>query len=132
MKSRLTEQLLNCTAYSPAPLFQSILASITGDEEKRKVRIDFFQTFMKDPQKLTPIVVTSSPPFLLALALAFFDNGATAYEGSVMTNTVETIVSIVVSFLTTSLLFNTVIAERDEILAASTMYASNVEPREYR
>jgi len=81
---------------------------------------------MKNAQKLTPIVVTSSPPLLLASALAFFDNGAMAYDGSAMTNTVETIVSIVVSFLATSLLFNTVIAERDEILAASTMYASNV------
>lgn len=125
-KSRLTQQFLNWKAYSPAPLLQSVLASITGDEDKRKVRINFFQTFMKDPQKLTPIVVTSSPPFLLASALAFFDNGAMAYDGSAITNTVETIVSIIVSFLATSLLFNTVIAERDEILAANTMYASNV------
>ena len=61
------------------------------------------------------------------------NSGTMAYDGSAMTNTVETIVSIVVSFLATSLLFNTVIAERDEILAKSTMYASNIlEPREYR
>jgi len=125
-KSRLAEQFLNWKAYSPAPLIKSFLASITGDEDRQKVRMNILGTFAQDPQKLTPIMVTSAPPVLLASALAFFDNGAMAYDGSVISNTVETIISIIVSFLASSLLFNTVIAERDEILAASTIHASNV------
>jgi len=70
--------------------------------------------------------VTSSPAIVLASALALSDNGAMAYDGSTLSNAVETTLSIIVSFLASCLLFNTVIAERDEILAASTMQASNV------
>lgn len=125
-KSRLAEQFLNWKAYSPAPLLQSIIGSIVGDEDKHKVRLNFFQTFMKDPQKLAPIMVTSSPAILFASVLAFFDNGAMAYDGSSISNALETVVSIILSFLASSLLFNTVIAERDGILATSTMHASNV------
>merc|ERR1712232_1320872 len=105
---------------------KSALASIAGDENERKVRINILDTFVQDPQKLVPIVVTSSPPFLLASALALFDNGAMAYDGSAISNAVETIVSVIVSYLASSLLFNTVIAERDQILTANTMRASNV------
>eukprot|EP00584_Thalassiosira_punctigera_P018279 CAMPEP_0172545480 /NCGR_PEP_ID=MMETSP1067-20121228/15388_1 /TAXON_ID=265564 ORGANISM="Thalassiosira punctigera, Strain Tpunct2005C2" /NCGR_SAMPLE_ID=MMETSP1067 /ASSEMBLY_ACC=CAM_ASM_000444 /LENGTH=453 /DNA_ID=CAMNT_0013332223 /DNA_START=170 /DNA_END=1527 /DNA_ORIENTATION=+ len=126
-KRRLSERLLNWEAYSPEPLVKAFFASISGDGGRRqKVRMNLLKTFAQDPQKLAPIALTSSPPFLLASALALFDNGAMAYDGSVITNTVETIASIIASFLVSSLLFNTVIAERDEVLAASTMYASSV------
>ncbi|KAL7542763.1 hypothetical protein ACHAXR_013095 [Thalassiosira sp. AJA248-18] len=125
-KRRLTQQVLNWKAYSPVPLMHSLIAGITGDEGKNKVRVDLLQSFVKDPQKLTPILVTSSPPFLLASALAFFDNGAMAYDGAAISSALETMASVIVSFLASCLLFNTVIAERDEILTASTMQASNV------
>lgn len=125
-KRRLTQQFLNWEGYSPTPLMKSFLASRTGDEDKQKVWMNLLETFAQDPQKLAPIMVTSSPPFLIASALAFFDNGAMAYDGSAISHTVETIISIIVSFLASSLLFNTVIAERDEILAVSTMQASNI------
>ena len=129
-KQRLAQQVFNWKAYSPIPLLQSILAGIAGDnEDKRKVRVDLLQTFVQDPKKLTPLVVTSSPALALAfITLAFFDNGAMAYDDGISTiaNAVETAASIMLSGLASCLLFNTVIAERDEILAASTMKASGI------
>jgi len=125
-RQRLTQQFLSWEGYSPAPLVKSLLSSIARAEHERKVRLSLPRTFLQDPQKLAPIAVTSSPPFLFALAFSLFDKGAMAYDGSVITNTLETIVSIIISFLASCLLFNTVIAERDEILAASTVRASNV------
>ena len=126
-KRRLTQQILNWgEAYSPVPLVQSIVASMTSDEDMRKRRIDLLQAFKNDPQKLTPIAITSSPPLLIASALAFFDNGAMAYDGSVLLSSLEITMSIFFSFLASSLLFNTVIVERDKVLASSTLQAYDV------
>ena len=127
-KSRLIQQFLNWEAYSPVPLLKSFLSSMNGDNGMRRVRMDILKTFATDPQKLTPIAVSSSPPFLLASALAFFDNGAMAYDGrsASLSSILETTASIFISLLVVSFLFNTVIAERDEILAANTMQSSNV------
>ena len=126
-KRRLTQQILNWgKAYSPGPLVQSIVASMTSDEIMRKRRIDFLQAFTNDPQKLTPIAITSSPPLLIASALAFFDNGASAYDGSALSSSLGITMSICFSFLASSLLFNTVIVERDKVLASSTLHAYDV------
>ncbi|KAL3767529.1 hypothetical protein ACHAWU_000192 [Discostella pseudostelligera] len=126
-KRRLADQLLNWReAYSPAPLAQFILTSTKGDEEKKRVRIKLLQSFMNDPQKLTPLVVSSTPPLIIASALAFLDGSATAYDGSLLSNSLETMASIAVSFLASCFLFNSVIADRDKILAANTVKAVNV------
>ena len=130
-KQRVTQQFLNLNAYSPAPLLRSLLFRQSWN---RTSRINVLQTFTNDPKKLTPLVVTSSPPFVLASALAFFDNGASAYDGSIggivqeisLSSSLETALSLIVSFFVSCLLFNTVIAERDEILAGSTMQASKI------
>ena len=126
-KRRLTQHILNWgKAYSPVPLVQSIVASMTSDEDMRKRRIDLLRAFKNDPQKLTPIAITSSPPLLIASALAFFDNGALAYDGSALLSSLGITMSIFFSFLASSLLFNTVIVERDKVLASSTLHAYDV------
>ncbi|KAL3765888.1 hypothetical protein ACHAW5_002121 [Stephanodiscus triporus] len=126
-KRRLTQQFLNWgDAYSPAPFVQSIVEGMRSDEDMHKSRIDLFQSFVNDPQKLTPIVLTSTPPFLIASALALFDNGAMAYDGSVLLSSMGITISILSSFLASCLLFNTVIVERDKIIASNTIHAYNV------
>lgn len=125
-RRRIFERALDWRAYSPAPMAKSALASVAGDEDERTVRIDIPGAFAKDPRKLVPLVATGSPPFLLASAFALFGDGAFAYDGPAISNAVETIASIVASYLASSLLFNTVIAERDEILAANTLRAAKV------
>ena len=118
-RSRLAKGFLDWRAYSPSTLTRSIVDNMSGDGGIGKVRLDMLHTFVKDPQKLLPIAVMSSPPFVLASTLALFNNGsALAYDGSAISSTIETIVSIIVSVLASSLLFNTVIVERDIILAA--------------
>lgn len=133
-KQRLAQQLFNVKAYSPAPLLLSLFPNTKENDGHTRSRINLLQTFMKDPQKLTPLIVTSSPPFLLASALAFFDGNAVADDGTVgetmhqmtTSNSVEVAFSILASFFASCLLFNTVIVERDSILAASTRRASKV------
>ncbi len=126
-KRRLADQLFNWReAYSPAQLAQSILASTKGVEKENRVRINLFQSFVNDPQKLTPVVVSSCPSLFVASALACLGGSATAYDGLLLSNSLETAASIVVSFLASCFLFNLVIADRDKILAANTINSVQV------
>lgn len=126
-KRRLAGQLFNWrVAYSPAPLVRFIFGSTRNDEDKSRIRINILQSFLNDPQKLTPIVVSSTPPLVVASALALYDNSATAFDGSLLSNSLETAASIVVSFLASCFLFNSVIADRDQIMASNTENAVSV------
>lgn len=125
-KRRLAEQIFNWReAYSPAPLVDSILAA-RGDEAEKIVRLNLLQSFVDDPKKLMPILVSSVPPFFVASALAYLDGTATAFDGSLVSSSLETVASIVVSFLACCFLFNSVIADRDKILATNTVNAVKV------
>ena len=144
-QQRLINQLFRVEAYSPIPLVTSLLPDITskarGDAATiRTSRISLVDTFRMDPKKLTPLAVSSSPAFVVAaLALLVHNNEAAAtiayssssssssialFEG--LLNVLETSISIVISFFASCFLFNTVIVERDEILADSTTRAWGV------
>lgn len=129
-KERVVQQLFRAAAYSPTPLLRSLVPKTTSDNTRR---INVWETFANDPQKLIPLIVASSPPFLLSFALAIIGNGQPTYNdmiGGMFEDKLlaigETALAIFLSFLVSCLLFNTVIAERDEILADSTMRASNI------
>jgi len=123
-KSRLIRDALNVKKYSPRPLLNSVASRIKSKEDNADcVRIDILRMFAADPNKLRPLLIAGFPPFLFAVLAFFFDNGTTQ-GGSLIV--LEIVVSIVVSCLAVSFLFNTVIVERDEILAASTLQASEV------
>mmetsp|Transcript_28273 Transcript_28273/g.56430 ORF Transcript_28273/g.56430 Transcript_28273/m.56430 type:complete len:523 (-) Transcript_28273:28-1596(-) len=129
-KERVVQQLFRAAAYSPTPLIRSLVPKTSSDITRR---INVWETFANDPQKLTPLIVASSPPFLVPFALAIIDNGQAAFNdmiGGMFQDKLlaigETALAISLSFLVSCLLFNTVIAERDEILADSTVRASNI------
>jgi len=125
-KKRLIQDIFNVKKYSPRPLLNSMSSRIKSKEDNAdKVRIDILRMFAADPNKLRPLLIAGFPPFLFAVLAFFFDNGTTQ-EGSGSLIVLEIVVSIVVSFLAVSFLFNTVIVERDQILAASTLQASEV------
>jgi len=125
-KSRLIRDALNVKKYSPRQLLNSVASRIKSKEDNADcVRIDILRMFAADPNKLRPLLIAGFPPFLFAVLAFFFDNGTTQ-EGSGSLIALEIVVSIVVSFLAVSFLFNTVIVERDHILAASTLQASEV------
>jgi hypothetical protein len=124
---RLTQQLSNWgNAYSPAPLLQSIHTGMKRETFKRKRRINIRQSFVNDPQKLTPLVVASSPALVFSSALAFFDNGAIFYDGFDLFSSLGILDSLLISFLVICYLFNQSIVERDKILVSNTMKAYNV------
>ena len=141
-KRRLVQQLFRIEAYSPIPLVNSLLPQMirtsqtTADEATTTSRISLIDSFRRDPKKLTPLAVSSSPPLVVsALALLFHNNeaaasiAATANSGVLFDgvfNILETATSIILSFFVSCFLFNTVIVERDEILANSTIRAWNV------
>ncbi|KAL3780955.1 hypothetical protein HJC23_000842 [Cyclotella cryptica] len=139
-RGRLMRRIWELDAYSPQALFRSLFPK--GAHTKKgsaplQSRIDVVQTFVRDPRKLTPLVVTTSPPFMMASAFSLFNEQQTAiaYDGSAtisplfdasLSNSIELGFAIIASFLLSCLLFNNVIVERDLILAASTVRASNV------
>eukprot|EP00984_Skeletonema_dohrnii_P012344 scaffold4992_cov156-Skeletonema_dohrnii-CCMP3373.AAC.3 len=141
-KQRLMQLLFRAEAYSPMPLVTSLVPDMTTTTTKTRAaeisttsRISLIDTFRTDPNKLTPLAVSSSPPLVIAaLALLLQNNEAAAsiaYSSSsgsldAVMNVLETSLSIVVSFFASCFLFNTVIVERDEILADSTIRAWNV------
>ena len=138
-KHRLMQQLFRAEAYSPTPLVNSILpdtsANSKGDNLLITSRISLFNSFQADPKKLTPLAVSSSPALIVtALAFLFQSNEAAASfaDGSSSgaldwaIHFLETSISIILSFFVSCFLFNTVIVERDEILADSTIRAWDV------
>jgi len=141
-KQRLMQQLFRVEAYSPIPLVTSLVPDMTTTTKARATdisttsRISLIDTFRTDPNKLTPLAVSSSPPLVIAaLTLLLQNNEAAAsiaYSSSsgalvdAVWNVLETSLSIVLSFFASCFLFNTVIVERDEILADSTIRAWNV------
>lgn len=143
-KSRLMQQLFRVEAYSPIPLVTSMLPQMnttktttTSEHSFPTItsRISLIDSFRMDPKKLTPLAVSSSPPlFVSALALLFHNNEAAASivypnSGALLDgvySVVETTISIVLSFFVSCFLFNTVIVERDQILAESTIRAWSV------
>lgn len=139
-RERLLRRIWELHAYSPQALIQSVFPK--GGHRKNdsafiQSRINVVQTFVRDPRKLTPLVVTTSPPFMIASAFSMFNQQqmATAYDGSEtvsgllnasLSNSIEIGFAIMASFLLSCFLFNNIIVERDMILAASTVRASTV------
>jgi hypothetical protein len=81
-KQRLLQSVGKMDAYSPLPLIRSLFpeeeAARHCKQQIRSTTIDVIETFRRDPKKLTPLVVTTSPPFLFASILPFFNNQHTA------------------------------------------------------
>jgi hypothetical protein len=99
-------------------------------------RINLLASFKADPKKLTPLAISSSPPLLVsALTLLFHYSNYEASAGEEVSiassniliagtfNIIETSLSIIISFFISCFLFNTVIVERDIILADRTTRA---------
>ncbi|KAL7485070.1 hypothetical protein ACHAW6_012796 [Cyclotella cf. meneghiniana] len=139
-RGRLLRRIWELDAYSPKALIQAVFpksAHRKNDSAFVQSRINVVQTFVRDPRKLTPLVVTTSPPFMIASAFSMFNQQqtATAYDGSEtvsgllnasLSNSIEIGFAIMASFLLSCFLFNNIIVERDIILAASTVRASKV------
>ena len=130
------------TTSSATAAEKSESTTVAATEKSRKTatastilsRINLLASFKTDPKKLTPLAISSSPPLLVsALTLLFHhSNGFSAGEASFASsniliagtfNIIETILSIIISFFISCFLFNTVIVERDMILADSTTRA---------
>eukprot|EP00956_Cyclotella_meneghiniana_P040774 scaffold204690_cov75-Cyclotella_meneghiniana.AAC.3 len=125
-RERLLNRITHVDAYSPLPLFNSLMPQ----SETENSRIDVIKTFRRDPNKLTPLAVTTTPPFVLASVLALMNNqhSVTVYNNqhTIFGSTIEIGFVIIASILLSSLLFNNVIVERDQVLAKSTVQAATV------
>ena len=129
-RNRLIRRMGELNAYSPIPLIQSLVPKKT---DSKITGIDIIETFKRDPKKLTPLVVTTSPPFALASVFSLFNshyNTNIQKNAETMTamlgSSIEIGLVIVASLLLSSLLFNNVIVERDRVLATSAARAAAV------
>ena len=124
-RERLLNRITHLDAYSPLPLFNSLMPRL--ELANISSRIDVIETFRRDPNKLTPLVVTTSPPFVLASVLALMNNqhSVTTYNYQ-LGSTIEIGLVIIASVLLSSLLFNNIIVERDQVLAKSAIRAATI------
>ena len=126
--SRLAEKSLDWRSYSPVPLLRSFMASMSRGDSSSDF-IDIIQTFRSDPQKVTPLLVSISPSAVLASGLLVLSahSGASAYDGvSSLADVGEIFLSVTFSAMLSSLLFNTIIRDRDEVLAQSALNSIDV------
>jgi len=114
-KARLVQTAFSPKTYTPVNLLDFFFR-----QRPPSSSVDFAQTFWSDPLKLAPLATTISPPFLLLLlTLQNYNIADTTADASLLS-------SIVFSFLASCKVFNTLIADRDEILASNAIKASNV------
>jgi hypothetical protein len=113
-KARLVSTALSPKTYGPGRLMTSFSPRSSSNS------VDLIGTFVSDPLKLAPLAATIALPVFLFFATIQdyrFDDG---------TADALTFLSIVLSFLATCKVFNILIADRDEILAASAINAASV------
>jgi hypothetical protein len=117
-KARFMETALSPATYSPRGLLSSMFRS--------NGQINLVETFLQDPMKLAPLAATLSLPFLLLIIVSVFQGNVLYNEmGSLRSNT-EILLSVVVSFLATCKVYNTLIADRDAVLVAKATNAAGV------
>ena len=91
-----------------------------GSSSSSNSRIDLAGSLVQDPRKLLPLATVVSPPLLLLLGTL------PAYQYGDWATNASTLLSLAISFLLSTKVFNTLIADRDEILAARMRNAASV------
>ena len=91
-----------------------------GSSSSSSSRIDLAGSLVQDPRKLLPLATVVSPPLLLLLGTL------PAYQYGDWATNASTLLSLAISFLLSTKVFNTLIADRDEILAARMRNAASV------
>ena len=119
-KSRLLRTVLETETYNPNKLLQTPFrrSSSKNNNSTSLMLVDIPSSFLSDPWKLAPLVASVSPPLLLLLCtLQNFQVSELSADASLL-------LSIIVSLLATFKVHNTLIADRDEILAANAVRAA--------
>ncbi|CAM9784037.1 unnamed protein product [Heterosigma akashiwo] len=100
--------------YDPSPLLRTLL------REKATNMVDIPGAFVSDPFKLAPLIITISPALILLLfTLQRFQYMDFTADASLF-------LSLVVSFVGSCKVFNTLIADRDDVLSSSALRARHV------
>jgi hypothetical protein len=118
-QQRFLEKMLLAESYSPKNFLESLFLLRKSDENEWAY-IDLFQTFANDPGKLLPIAGTTFVPFVLLLG------SLPSYEFGNGVSNVTTALSLIASFFAICKVFNSVIVDRDDLLAARAAKAAHV------
>jgi len=114
IKDRFVRTILDMKSYNPMRLFVSIMSQRSTLSSRK---INLFNVFLSDPQKAVPLITTTSIPFLLVLCSL----GKYSTPEPV---SIEIFLSIFISFFASCKVFNTLIVERDIVLASNAIRAS--------
>jgi len=112
---RLVETATVLESYNPAVLGTFFRSTSASSSQK----INFLSVFVSDPRKAGPLLLTL--PSIFALLFSFQN-----YQWGDISSNAETFAAIFVSLLATSKVLNTLIVDRDEILASSAIRAAKV------
>jgi len=116
-KSRFVNTIFSIQTYNPVKLLSAMNSS----------QVDFLQTFMEDPMKLVPLVPSLLAPLLfLIVSMIIGDNFHLMSTSNGNIDSLTTMCLVVVSIIVLSKMYNTLIADRDNILAARTWIAAEV------
>ena len=113
-KSRLIQTMFSPNTYDPKFLLKLLFRPPSPNN------VDIFRTFLDDPLKVAPLAVLIVPPFFC------FIWTLQSFQVTDIGEDFSLILSVLGSFLATSKVFNTLIADRDPILAANAIRAARV------
>jgi len=142
-KRRRRSAITNSTVSTTTTGASRFVPPITTSSSSSSEPIDFVGTFLTDPMKLAPLALTLTPSVLIVFLTMMFHNwqqqlSTTDSSASIIIHdgisnmnndiiaSISTIASIIFSFLTTCKVFNTIIADRDDVLAMNARRAANV------
>jgi len=125
-QERFLTTLVSPATYNPSSLFSALFPS--SDTQKQ---VDVFQSFLQDPRKAVPLLSSLVLPFLSLLVFALLggahhDSPTTTTDSAWIGNNSQVILSITFSALSSAKVFNTLIVDRDQVLAAKALEAAKV------
>lgn len=120
-RQRFVQTILSVETYSPAKLLKSFRS---GSQSK----VNLLRAFVADPMKLAPLAISVVAPsiFLAVAMLLRHDAPPSSSYSNAVGSSVEIFLSLILSIIATSKVYNTFIADRDVVLASKAMNAAKV------
>lgn len=126
-KARFINTLASPETYNPARLLAALFPNKQQNEDKEPHQINVLQTFLQDPRKVMPLASSLALSLVLVTPLVCLGQGVDSSSPQDSNAALLNVVfSVLFSLIISTKVFNTLIADRDDILALKSLQAAQV------